>query len=93
MNSNKTLEEIIENIDREMRYYDIGKIYEIFGNEYNVKINPINLNIYKNISTYIDFSTCENILREENELDPSSLLTVYLIEILSKYEKSLINSV
>ena len=93
INSNKTLEEIIENIDREIHYYDIGKIYEIFGNEYNVKINPINLNIYKNISTYIDFSSCENILRKENELDASSLLTVYLIEILSKYEKSLINNV
>ena len=93
MYSDKTLEEIIENIDGVMGEYDIGKIYEVFGNNYNVKINPINLNIYKNISTYIDFSTCEKILRDENKMNSSSLLTVYLIEILNEYEKSLINSV
>ena len=91
--SNKTKEEIIETLDNGMDNYDIGKIYEIFGSDYTVKISPINTQLYENISTYINFSNCENILREENEISPSSILTVYQIEINNYYEKSLINDV
>ena len=76
-----------------MEDYDIGKIYEIFGSDYKVKISPINTNIYNNISTYINFSRCENILREKNKLSSSSILTVYQIEIDNYYEKSLVNDV
>ena len=72
---NKTKEEIINNLDNAMLEYEINKIYEIFGDDYNIKISPINTNIYNNISTYIDFSNCENILRQENELSQSSVLT------------------
>ena len=76
-----------------MKDYDIGKVYEIFGDEYNIKISPINTNSYKNISTYIDFSNCENILRARNGLSSSSILTVYQLEIDNKNEQSLINDV
>ena len=91
--SNKTKEEIIEKLDNGMDNYDIGKIYEIFGSDYNIKISPINSNIYENISTTINFSNCENILRSKNELSQSSILTVYQIEINNVYEQSLINDV
>ena len=63
--SEKAKEEIIDNLDKVMEDYDIDKIYEIFVSDYKVKINPINTNIYNNISTYINFSRCENILREK----------------------------
>ena len=91
--SNKTKEEIIEKLDNGMDNYDIGKIYEIFGSDYNIKISPINSNIYENISTTVNFSNCENILRSKNELSQSSILTVYQIEINNVYEQSLINDV
>jgi len=91
--SNKTKEEIIENLNEVMKDYDIWKIYEIFGDDYNIKISPINSNLYKNISTYIDFSNCENILRDSYGLSPSSILTVYQLEIDNTNEQSLINNV
>ena len=90
---NKTKEEIINNLDNAMLEYEINKIYEIFGDDYNIKISPINTNIYNNISTYIDFSNCENILRDKNELSQSSVLTVYQIEIENSNDQSLINEV
>ena len=90
--SNKTKEEIIDNLNEVMKDYDIGKIYEIFGDDYNIKISPINSNLYKNISTYIDFSNCEKILRTSSGLS-SSILTVYQLEIYNTNEQSLINDV
>ena len=90
--SYKTLEEIIDNLDTIIKDYDIHQIYEIFGNNYNIKISPINSKIYENISTYIDFSNCENNLRIDNGLNSSSILTVYQIEIDNPNEKSLINN-
>jgi len=90
---NKTKEELLNNIEELMENYEIHKIYEILGNDYNIKISPINAIEYKNISTYIDFANCENILRLENHLSPSSILTVYQIEIDSPHEQSLNNKI
>ena len=86
---NKTKEELLNNLDEVMKDYEICKIYEIFGNDYNVKISPINSMMYKNISTYINFSNCENILRRENNLSISSVITVYQIEIDYPYDQTL----
>jgi hypothetical protein len=90
--SYKTLEEIIDNLDTIIKDYDIHHIYEIFGSNYNIKVSPINSKIYENISTYIDFSNCENNLRIDNGLNSSSILTVFQIEIDNPNEKSLINN-
>ena len=89
----KTKEEIIQNLDEIILDYDFGKIYEIFGKDYNIKISPINSNVYNNISTFINFSNCENILRQKNGLSSSSILTVYQIEIDNQNEQTLINNV
>ena len=86
---NKTKEELLNNLDKVLEDYNISKIYEIFGNDYNIKISPINSKIYKNISTYIDFGNCENILRRVNNLSLSSIITVYQIEIDYPYEQTL----
>ena len=88
----KNKEEIVNN-NNKMEDYDIGKIYEIFGNDYNIKISPINTKQYKNISTYIDFSKCENILRKKNGLSSSDILTTYQIEIDNPNEQMLINNI
>ena len=91
--SNKTKEEIINNLETVMEEYDLGKIYEIMGDDYNVKISPINIKEHDEIATYIDFANCENILRESNGLDPSSLLSVYQIEIYNNHEQTLVNNI
>ena len=91
--SDKTKEEIINNLGKDMEDWQKDKIYEIFGNDYTIKISPINMNMYKNISTYIDFLRCEQILREKNELNLSDILTVYQIETNNAYENSLINQI
>ena len=73
--------------------YDVGKVYEIFNDDYNIKISPININIYENIYTYIDFSNCEKILRQVYHLNDSCILVVYQIEIYDSNEYSLTNNV
>ena len=72
-----------------MKNYTLDNIYEILGNDYNIKISPINTKLYTNISTYINFANCENILRKENSISPKGKLTVYQIEFDSPYEQSL----
>ena len=86
---NKTKEELLNNLDGVLENYNISNIYEILGNEYNIKISPINSMTYKNISTYINFGNCENILRRENNLSLSSKITVYQIEINYPYDQTL----
>ena len=88
--TNKTKEEIIDNLDTFIEDYNFDNIYEIFGNDFNIKISPINSDIHSNISTYINFSNCYDILKKKN---PSSKLTVFQIQIDNTYEKSLINNV
>ena len=90
----KTKEEIIENLDTFIKEYDTSKINEIFGSDYKIKIAPINNKIHQNISTYIDFSNCEHLLREETYgYSSSNLLTVFQIEINNPSEQVLINNV
>ena len=91
--TNKTKGDIISNIEDALEDYDIGQTYEIFGDDFNIKVSPINSKIHGNISTYIDFSNCEKILREKNKLDESSILTVYQIEMDNPNNQSLINDV
>jgi hypothetical protein len=91
--SYKKKEEIINNLKDFMKNYTNGSIYEIFGNDYAIKISPINTKKYNNISSYIDFSNCENLLRQKNELSSSNCLTVYQIEIDNKYAQSLVNEI
>ena len=91
--SNQKKEDIINNLDNFMTEYTDGNIYEIFGNDYKIKISPINTNKHSNISSYIDFLNCENVLREKNTLSPSSILTVYQIEIDNSDDQSLVNKI
>ena len=76
-----------------MENYDIGTIYEIFGYDYKIKITPIHINKYKNISTHINLLNCENILRTVNGLSSSSRLTIYQIEIDNPNDQMLINNI
>ena len=75
-----------------MDNYDLENIYEIFGDDYKIKISPMNNQLYKNISTYINFANCERKLRE-NPKYSSSNFSIFQIELSNLYESSLINEV
>ena len=90
---NKSKEDLVNNLDDLMQDIEIGKVYEIKANDYEVKISPINFKDYEDSSTYINFLNCEKSLREQNDLPPDSILTVIQIEIYKYDDKSLTNQV
>ena len=70
-----------------MKNIKIGKIYQIYENDYNLTISPIN-------ATYnVDFTLCEQILRKRYNIPPNEMLTVLQIRIDKKNEKALTNQV
>ena len=94
LKTNKTKEEMIRNnVNEIIEDYDYNKIYEIFGNDYRIKLCPIGINKYKNISTFINFFSCENKLRNIYNKSEDSILTVFLLEIFKNNNNSLINQV
>ena len=92
-NTHKTKEDISYNLDNLIKDVEVGKIYEIKGDDYGVKISPINFKDYEGSSTYINFLECENTLRLKNNIPQDSILTVVQIEIYKYDEKSLTNQV
>jgi hypothetical protein len=91
--SNLTKEEALKNMNEIINEYDIGNIFEIFGNDYNLKISPINIKKFMNISTYILFLSCEEKLRNSYKLPKDSIISVYQIEIKKDNDNSITNQV
>ena len=89
--TNITKEELNKNLDNIINNTEIGKKYEIDGDNYTIKISPINEQT-KN-STNIEFAECENILRKTYGLSNDSVLTVLQIELETNNDQSLINQV
>ena len=90
---NKSMEDLVNNLDDLMKDVELGKVYEMKADDYEVKISPINYNEYEDSSTYINFKECENSLRKKNNLPKDSILTVIQIEIYKYEEKALTNQV
>ena len=91
-NINKNKEELEDSLDDIMKEIIIGKKYEINGNDYNITITPINdLDSFK--STFVDFSSCEEILRKKYNIPSEEVLTILQIEIDKINEKALTNQV
>ena len=61
INSNKTLEQEINQLNNLIKEVHFGKVYEIKGKDYLIKISPINYNQYDETSTYINFLDCEKL--------------------------------
>ena len=91
--TNKTKEEFSNNLNELIEEVEIGKVYEIQANDYEVKVSPINYKDFDSSSTYINFLECENTLRKKNNLSPDAILTVIQIEIYKYDEKALTNQV
>ena len=88
INSNQTKEQIIENIEEIISDKEIGKDYEIKGEDYNIIIKPTNSSSFEN-STKVDFEECEKALREKYDIPDSSIITFFQIEIKNNDENSL----
>ena len=89
INSNKSLEQEINQLDNLIKEVNYGEVYEIKGNDFLIKISPINYNQYKESSTYINFLDCEKTLRNRNNLQLDDNLTVVIIEINKNKDKAL----
>ena len=88
----KPKEQLEDNLQEIMNEIDIGKKYEINGDDYNLTITPINdLSTVK--STYADFSECEKILRGKLNISDKEILTILQIEIDKMNEKALTSQV
>ena len=89
--TNMTKEVIVENLNLLLEDIEIGKIYKIEGDDYNIKISPVNNQ--SNNETYIDFSECENILRNSSDKYKNSTFTIMRIEIDNNNKQVLNNQV
>ena len=90
--TNKTKDEIKDNLGNIIDDIEVGKKYKIDGDDYNIIISPIKMtNTFK--STYIEFSLCEHILRKHYNISSSEILTVLQIEIEDKDDQVLTNQV
>ena len=91
--TNKTLELVVNNLDKLIEEIEIGEIYEIKGDNYLVNVCPINYDKFEQTLTYINFLNCENTLRSKYNLSPNDNLTEIMIEIEINDENSLTNQV
>ena len=66
-------DELKENIPKIMDLIEIGKNYEITGDDFNLVIKPTNSTFLEN-STHFDFIEFENILREKYHIVPSRII-------------------
>ena len=88
----ETKENIVNNIENIISNVEIGKQYEIEGDDYYIKIYPINTKFNEN-STYVNLSECESLLRKTYPELKNETLTTFQIEITSNNEQSLTNKV
>ena len=90
--TNKTKEDIQNNLDNIIKIIEIGNKYEINGDDYNILISPVNvIDTFK--TSYVEFSICEQILRKQLNISQEKILTILQIEIERKNEKCLTNQI
>ena len=85
-------EEFIENLKEIIEEIEIGTNYEMKGEDFNLIIKPTN-STYLDNTTHVNFSKCEEILRQKLNISSSRILTFLQLEIDNNNEKSLVNQV
>ena len=90
--TNKTKEEIMNNIEEIMNGKEIGKNYEIKGDDYTIIIKPSNSTPLPN-TTHVEFDECEKILRKENNISNTSIITFFQMEINNDDNNALYNQI
>ena len=89
---NKTKEDLIKNVSELLEIVEVDQSYEIKGEDYNVKISPTNATHLSSVS-HVNFTICENVLREKYNISDSRYITFLQIEINNTNSKTLINKV
>ena len=87
---NITKEELENRLEDVMKIIKIGEKYEIKGEDYDMKITPINEQ--ESQSNLVDFTKCEEILRSVYNIS-EEILTILKIEIDKKDEKAITNQI
>ena len=72
--TNKTKEDIINNIENLMADKEIGKNYEVKGSDFTLIIKPTNTPPLPN-TTHVEFDECEQILRKKYNISNTSIIT------------------
>ena len=89
---NITKEQLIKNITNIINEVEIGKTYEIEGEDFILSIYPTN-STFPPSSTHVNFSECESIIRSHYNISSSSIITFFQLEINNDNSHSLINKV
>ena len=87
---NQTKEELIKNVTKLIENIEIEKTYEMKGEDFTVKITPTNATSLSN-STHVNFTKCENILRNHYNISSSRYISFLQLEIYNKDSQVLIN--
>ena len=90
ININK--EELENNMEYIMKIINIGQKYEIHGEDYDIKITPINDQDSVK-SSFLDLTICEEILKKKYNISSDEILTILKIEIDKKNDKALTNQI
>ena len=90
---NITKDKLLDEISKILKEIDIEKTYKIKGEDFTLLIYPITNSSLLNSTTHVDFSQCEDILRNSKNLSSSDILTILQLEINNTNDKSLINKV
>ena len=90
--TNKTIDIIVDNLEELLENIEIGKVYKLLGEDYEIKIKPINYIDQKNATT-VDLKECGEILKNVYKLSKDTILTILQIEMSKKNEQSLTNQV
>ena len=77
---NQTKEEFLNDIDTAIQNIEIGKNYEIKGNDFTITIKPTNTPPLPN-TTHVEFDECEQILRATYNISNTSIITFLQMEM------------
>ena len=91
--TNKTKEEIANNLPDIINAIEIGKKYEINGKDYNISISPVDIINSFQTSFISEFSICEQILRKNYNMSEEEIITILQVEINKANEQILINQI
>ena len=73
---NKTMDDLPKNTTEVLSNVEIGKNYEIKGDDFTIIIKPTNSPPLPN-KTHVEFNECEQILRTVNNISNSSIITFF----------------
>ena len=89
---NKTMDDLLKNISEVLSNVEIGKNYEIKGDDFTIIIKPTNSPPLPN-KTHVEFNECEQILRTVNNISDSSIITFFQMEINSDNKDALYDQI